>query len=260
MRSYDRDAILGRDLVFDLQLDEGVGGFTRDLGPGRKTADFNLDVGAVYPVWAVETIGALDVMTVDFAWVLDTAEPFLDFGVATAPFDLISTNDAFSIEVVFYADAASAQHCLLAGHVEEVAPSGAAFPQLSLDSDGYFDFRPCRDSAGAGGYVVGSVDLTAGWHHMIATYSDSDDLATVTVDGGVTDSDEATMDTTTAVYDVVGAAEDVYVGARYNANGGVLDHQSFYDGHIAFIRMWGRRLAVVERAELFARIQGKYGL
>lgn len=261
MRCYENDPILGDELVFDMQLNEGAGSIVYDLGIGKKAADFALDLGAVYPVWAIETIGVNKVTTLDFAWAVDADEPFLDFGAVTAPFDRPAATDAFTIEAVFYADTKPAHQVILAGYSSVVAAAGAAFPQLGLETNGYFDFRPCRDAAIAGGYVTGTVDLSAGYHHIIACYSDSDDEAYVEVDGGGTDADHATMTITTNVYEPVAGGEHVFVGARFDhANFGVGDHQSFWDGHIAFVRMWARRLSVDERMQLFERCRHRYNL
>lgn len=269
MRTFENDPLLGDELVFDLQLNEGAGIVAYDQmwhDPNgaeiKRSADFSHDVGAVDPAWAVEQIGTNFLTTLDFAWVLDTAEPFLTFGQVYPPFDRLAATDAFTIEAVFYADTTTPAHQLiLGGWTSFVSASGPAFPQLGLEANGYFDFRPCRDSAGAGGYVVGTVDLSAGWHHIIASYSDSDDEAYVEVDGGDTDSDHETMTTTTNVYEPVANAEHVFVGARFDhANFGVGDHQSFWDGHIAFVRMWARRFNTSEKAQLFERCRNRYNL
>lgn len=246
MRSLYNDPILGHDLLCEFLMNEGAGGYVRDVSPNKMSGTL------VTPDWVIETLAYNKVMSLDF--ILANTD-YVNLGT-DAVWDDVATSDEVTFEVLFYSDATLGTiQTVFASQVDGTAGI-AAFPQLLIDTNGYLLFRPCQDDAGAGKEVSSTPTVeTAAWKHVVLAYAKSDAVASMMVNGGT----EVTG-TMTGITDVTApGANSVYLGVRQNFDAGPA-FENYFDGHMVLFRAWSRKLTAHERGVLYARAHAKYAV
>jgi len=247
MRSLYNDPILGNKLLCEFLVNEGAGGYIRDASPNKMSGTL------VTPDWVAATLAYNKAMSLDF--VLANTD-YVNLGTDAVWDDVAGTNDAITLEVLFYSDATlGTVQTLVASQVDGTA-GVAAFPQILIDSNGYILFRPCVDDTGAGKEVSSTPTVqTAAWKHVVASYAKSDAVASMQINGGteITGTMTGTTDITAP------GANSVYLGVRQNFDAGPA-FENYFDGHMVLFRAWSRRLTVHERGMLYARAHAKYAV
>lgn len=244
MRSLYNDPIFGTKLICEFMFNQGVGDYARDSSLYFDQAQLMNDAGAD-PSWASVTELGKPIMTLDF-----TNKSYCDIGTGTQ-WDLLADADEITIEMVALCDTVAALNMLFASDVPGVG-AGAAFPQLFVDTTPNLCWRPTRDGD-TDAQVLTSIS-GGEWFHVVCTYSSSDTIGTIILNGATEVTD--TIQNTTTIS--APSAKNVYVGTRWNTNSAAFEN--FLDGHIALLRVWYRRLEYMERMTLYNRAKTKFGL